>query len=54
MGEDDRPSDEQDQPPKPAADRPATGHRYFPATPISPGRWNPADLRIRRTTRRPS
>ena len=52
MGEDDRPADERDQPSEPAADRPATGYRYFPANPITPGRWDPADLRIRRTSRR--
>ena len=53
MSEDDRPSDEPDRHPRPAADRPATGHSYFPASPITPGRWDPTDLRIRRTIRRP-
>jgi hypothetical protein len=62
MTEHDQPSDEPAQQPKPAdtavprpepaADRPATGRSYFPASPITPGRWNPTDLRIRRTIRR--
>jgi hypothetical protein len=47
-----RPADPTGPRPKPAVDRPAAGHSYFPASPITPGRWNPADLRIRRTTRR--
>lgn len=62
MSEDDQPSKELAQQPQPAGtadpratpagDRSAAGPSYFPASPITPGRWNPADLRIRRTTRR--
>jgi len=47
-----KPADPTGPRPKPAADRPAAGRSYFPASPITPGRWNPADLRIRRATRR--
>jgi hypothetical protein len=52
MDQDDPPSDRPDLRAKPSDDRPATGYRYFPASQLPPGRWNLADLRVRRTSRR--
>jgi hypothetical protein len=49
---DDRPSDPPNLRATPSEDRPATGYRYFPASQLAPDRWNLADLRVRRISRR--
>jgi hypothetical protein len=54
MNDDDRlPADEKDHRPDPTTDRTATDRSRFPAYALQPGRWDLADLRIRRPSRPP-